>query len=114
MKKYKLQSIISNGTHASNKVKPDLLVGDTSAGYGYGDILDANAVSELIRRAQEEQGVIDIAQSEEIKQKIQEEVANVVAQIISGEIKGKVDAQELVDQTGEPYAIEFATASTNN
>lgn len=48
MKRYKLQAIVSNGTYASNKVKPDLLVGDISSGYGYGDILDANATSQMI------------------------------------------------------------------
>ncbi len=67
MKRYKLQSIVSNGTHASNKVKPDLLVGDVSNGYGQGDILDANATKELIsEKVSEVTGGISGNMSEEI------------------------------------------------
>lgn len=48
MKKYKLKDLVANGSHARRKVDSDVLVGDISAGYGYGDILDANATSQLI------------------------------------------------------------------
>ena len=48
MKKYKLKDLVANGSRARLKVDSDLLVGDVSNGYGYGDILDANAVKEMI------------------------------------------------------------------
>lgn len=48
IKKYKLQDLVAKGSSARKKVDSDLLVGDVSAGYGYGDILDANATSQLI------------------------------------------------------------------
>lgn len=48
MKKYKLKDLVANGSRARLKVDSDLLVGDVSNGYGYGDILDANAVKEII------------------------------------------------------------------
>ena len=54
MKKYKLQDLVSNGTRARREVNSDVLIGDISKGYGYGDILDANAVSELISKVQTE------------------------------------------------------------
>lgn len=43
MKKYKLQDLVANGSHSRIKVDSDLLVGDIKNGYGYGDVLDANA-----------------------------------------------------------------------
>ena len=49
MKKYKLQDLVAPGSNARRKVDSDLLVGDVSAGYGRGDILDANATMELIK-----------------------------------------------------------------
>ena len=48
MKKYDLKDLISPGSRARREVKSDLLVGDTSRGYNQGDILDANATSDLI------------------------------------------------------------------
>ena len=48
MKKYDLKDLISPGSRARREVRSDLLVGDTSNGYGEGDILDANATKELI------------------------------------------------------------------
>lgn len=51
MKKYKLKDLVANGSHARRKVDSDVLVGDISAGYGYGDILDANATSQLVSSA---------------------------------------------------------------
>lgn len=48
MKKYDLKDLISPGSRARREVRSDLLVGDTSNGYGEGDILDANATTELI------------------------------------------------------------------
>jgi hypothetical protein len=55
-------------------VDSDLLVGDTSAGYGYGDILDANATAQLMKKKLEDLNVDDINQTvinkvEELKQK---------------------------------------------
>lgn len=47
MKKYKLQDLVSNGSHSRLKVDSDLLVGDIKNGYGYGDVLDANATSHV-------------------------------------------------------------------
>lgn len=50
MKKYKLEDLVSNGSRARREVRSDLLVGDPSHGYDYGDILDANATSDLIEQ----------------------------------------------------------------
>lgn len=47
MKKYKLQNLVSNGSRSRIKVDSDLLVGDIKNGYGYGDILDANATKDV-------------------------------------------------------------------
>lgn len=47
MKKYKLQDLVANGSHSRLKVDSDLLVGDISNGYGYGDVLDANATKDV-------------------------------------------------------------------
>lgn len=47
MKKYKLQDLVSNGSHSRLKVDSDLLVGDIKNGYGYGDVLDANATKQV-------------------------------------------------------------------
>lgn len=74
LKKYKLQDLVANGSYARRKVDSDLLVGDTSAGYGYGDILDANATAQLMREKIEDLNVDDINQTvinkvEELKQK---------------------------------------------
>ena len=60
MKKYRLQDLVANGSRARREVQSDVLVGDTSNGYGYGDILDANATKELIsEKVQEIAGGID-------------------------------------------------------
>ena len=60
MKKYRLQDLVANGSRARREVQSDVLVGDTSNGYGYGDILDANATKELIsEKMQEISGGID-------------------------------------------------------
>lgn len=48
MKKYKLKDLVANGSRARTKVDSDVIVGDVKNGYGYGDILDANAVKEII------------------------------------------------------------------
>lgn len=48
MKKYKLQDLVANGSHSRLKVDSDLLVGDIENGYGYGDILDANATKGIV------------------------------------------------------------------
>lgn len=48
VKKYRLQDLVANGSRARREVQSDVLVGDPSNGYGYGDILDANATKELI------------------------------------------------------------------
>ena len=48
MKKYKLQDLVSNGSHSRLKVDSDLLVGDIKNGYGYGDVLDANATQQVV------------------------------------------------------------------
>lgn len=74
IKKYKLQDLVANGSYARRKVDSDLLVGDTSAGYGYGDILDANATAQLMKEKLEDLNVDDINQTvinkvEELKQK---------------------------------------------
>ena len=74
LKKYKLQDLVANGSYARRKVDSDLLVGDTSAGYGYGDILDANATAQLMKEKLEDLNVDDINQTvinkvEELKQK---------------------------------------------
>lgn len=74
LKKYKLQDLVANGSYARRKVDSDLLVGDTSAGYGYGDILDANATAQLMKEKIEDLNVDDINQTvinkvEELKQK---------------------------------------------
>lgn len=47
MKKYKLQDLVANGSHSRLKVDSDLLVGDIKNGYGYGDVLDANATRDV-------------------------------------------------------------------
>lgn len=74
LKKYKLQDLVANGSYARRKVDSDLLVGDTSAGYGYGDILDANATAQLMKEKLDDLNVDDINQTvinkvEELKQK---------------------------------------------
>lgn len=48
IKKYRLQDLVANGSRARKEVQSDVLVGNPSNGYGYGDILDANATKELI------------------------------------------------------------------
>ena len=48
MKTYKLKDLVANGSHSRIKVDSDVIVGDLKNGYGYGDILDANAVKEII------------------------------------------------------------------
>lgn len=47
MKKYKLKDLVSNGSHSSREVRSNVLVGDIDNGYGYGDILDANATQQV-------------------------------------------------------------------
>lgn len=47
MKKYKLQDLVANGSHSRLKVDSDLLIGDIKNGYGYGDVLDANATKDV-------------------------------------------------------------------
>jgi len=74
IKKYKLQDLVANGSYARRKVDSDLLVGETSAGYGYGDILDANATAQLMKEKLEDLNIDDINQSvidnvAELKQK---------------------------------------------
>ena len=63
LKKYKLQDLVANGSYARRKVDSDLLVGDTSAGYGYGDILDANATAQLMKQKLEDLNIDDINQA---------------------------------------------------
>jgi hypothetical protein len=63
LKKYKLQDLVANGSYARRKVNSDLLIGDTSAGYGYGDILDANATAQLMKEKLDDLGIDDINQS---------------------------------------------------
>lgn len=63
LKKYKLQDLVANGSYARRKVDSDLLVGDTSAGYGYGDILDANATAQLMKEKLEDLNIDDINQA---------------------------------------------------
>lgn len=65
MKKYKLKDLISSGSGARKKVDSDVIVGDISQGFGYGDILDANSVMALITN------VFGVA-NEELQQKIDE------------------------------------------
>lgn len=48
IKKYKLIDLVSRGSRARSKVDSDLLIGESSNGYRYGDILDANATAQLI------------------------------------------------------------------
>ena len=74
LKKYKLQDLVANGSYARRKVDSDLLVGETSAGYGYGDILDANATAQLMNEKLEDLNVDGINQTvittvNELKQK---------------------------------------------
>lgn len=74
LKKYKLQDLVANGSYARRKVDSDLLVGDTSTGYGYGDILDANATAQLMNEKLEDLNVDGINQTvittvNELKQK---------------------------------------------
>lgn len=114
LKKYKLQDLVAKGSNARRKVDSDLLVGDVSSGYGYGDILDANAVTELIKKAQTEQGAIDIAQSDELRSKINEEVGAAIERILTGDIKAEVATQEVIDENGELVGIEFLAPSLNN
>lgn len=67
MKKYDLKDLISPGSRARREVRSDLIVGDTSNGYGEGDILDANATKELISdKVSEVTGGISGNMSEEI------------------------------------------------
>ena len=67
MKKYDLKDLISPGSRARREVRSDLIVGDTSNGYGEGDILDANATKELISdKVSEVTGGISGNVSEEI------------------------------------------------
>ena len=110
MKKYKLQDLVSNGKNARRKINSDLLVGDISAGYGYGDILDANAVSELISKMQLEQNAIDAAQTENLQQMIQDAIDQAMESIESGEVKTEVATQELTGPDGDIYAIEFISS----
>ena len=71
LKKYKLQDLVANGSYARRKVDSDLLVGDTSSGYGYGDILDANATAQLMKEQLEGLNIDDLNQEEidQLKQK---------------------------------------------
>ena len=71
LKKYKLQDLVANGSYARRKVDSDLLVGDTSAGYGYGDILDANATAQLMKEKLEDLNIDDLNQEDinQLKQK---------------------------------------------
>lgn len=59
MKKYDLKDLISPGSRARREVRSDLLVGDTSNGYEKGDILDANATSDLIEaKVRDSSGIV--------------------------------------------------------
>ena len=78
MKKYRLQDLVANGSRARREVQSDLLVGDTSHGYGYGDILDANATKELIA------------------EKVQEATGNV-----SGDVAGELNSLREKDEEYE-------------
>ena len=62
MKKFKLKDLVSNGSHARSEVKPDLLVGDIENGYGYGDVLDANATRQVATSIAEDK--VNIAKQE--------------------------------------------------
>lgn len=71
LKKYKLQDLVANGSYARRKVNSDLLVGNTSSGYGYGDILDANATAQLMKEKLEDLNIDDFNQEDinQLKQK---------------------------------------------
>lgn len=71
LKKYKLQDLVANGSYARRKVNSDLLVGNTSSGYGYGDILDANATAQLMKEKLEDLNIEDLNQEDinRLKQK---------------------------------------------
>ena len=49
-KKYRLQDLVSPGSNARRNVNSDVIITDNlEGGYGYGDILDANSVHQLIK-----------------------------------------------------------------
>lgn len=48
-KKYKLEDLVSNGSHIRTKIKSGVIVSDLDFGYNKGDILDANSTMELIQ-----------------------------------------------------------------
>jgi len=64
LKKYKLTDVVANGSRARLKVDSDLLVGDSSNGFAYGDILDANATEQLIKNKMS--GLVDDSFKEEM------------------------------------------------
>lgn len=48
MKKYKLIEVVSKGTHARHDIDPSIIIGEEKHTYSKGDVLDANAVEQLI------------------------------------------------------------------
>ena len=99
MKKYKLQDLVANGSHSRLKVDSDLLVGDINNGYGYGDVLDANATKDVATNIADNK--VNAAK-EELVQMIQQisggseqDLAEILAMI--EEIKSKNIAQDAAD-----------------
>lgn len=85
---YKLKDLVTKGSLARRKVDSDVILGDLSAGYGYGDILDANAVVGMINDAISSQHLTDEEQDRllqavkvEIERQIQELELSVEAKV---------------------------------
>lgn len=116
MKKYKLQDLVTNGSHSRLKVDSDLLVGDIKNGYGYGDVLDANATKDVASDIADNK--VNAAKQElirminEIGGGTEQDYAQIVAAIEA--IQAKNEAQDAkdaeIDQLIRQMAEDIQTA----
>lgn len=107
LKKYKLQDLVANGSNIRRKVNSDLLVGNTSFGYGYGDIFDANATTQLMEEKLEELNIEDI-NKEDINQLKQKDIEH------DGEITTVKAAVEDAADNAATIASELSSYKTSN
>lgn len=107
MKKYKLKDLVNNGSTARRKVDSDVLIGDSSHGYGQGDILDANATSEMIKQKISDLHVDDINQAviDEVNslRNVDEEYDNRISAL--EEKQGQMSAE--INEAGDHLILNF-------
>lgn len=87
MKKYKLQDLVANGSHSRLKVDSDLLVGDIKNGYGYGDVLDANATKTVASNIADDKATA-----------VKEELTRMINQLSGGSEQNLTDILAMIEE----------------